>query len=219
MKEKVIFSWSGGKDSSLALYEIQKIGNYEIIALLTTISETYDRVSMHGVRQDLLEKQVESLNLPIHKIPLSLLATNEEYETKMEETLLQYKKEGVKSVVFGDIFLEELKKYRENNLAKIDMKAIFPIWKQDTKEVSRKFINLGFKSIVTCIDTKVLDESFAGRLIDENFLNELPKNVDPCGENGEFHSFAFDGPIFKKKIGFSIGEKVLRDHFYFCDLY
>jgi len=218
VKEKIVFSWSSGKDSALSLYEIQETDKYEIVSLLTTVSEEYDRIFMHGVRKTLLDRQAESLGLPINKIFVSSSPSNDEYEAKMKETLLAYKEKGVKTVVFGDIFLEDLKEYRESKLSLVDMKGLYPIWKCDTKELVKKFINSGFKAIVTCVDSKVLDKSFVGRIIDEDFIRDLPGNVDPCGENGEFHSFAYDGPVFKEQVKFTVGEIVLRDTFYFCDL-
>lgn len=218
MAEKVLLSWSGGKDSALALYEMQKTGNYQILALLTTVTQGYDRISMHGVRQILLERQAQSIGLSLKKIFISINATNEEYEAKMREGLLEFKRDGLSSVAFGDIFLQDVRKYREDNLAKLGIKGIFPLWKIDTTELARRFVLLGFKAAVSCVDSKVLDQSFAGRIIDEQFLAELPPGVDPCGENGEFHSFVFDGPIFERAISFTIGEVVLRDSFCYCDL-
>lgn len=216
--EKVVFGWSGGKDSALALYEIQRSRQYEIVSLITTITDGYDRVSMHGVPRTLVEQQAHSLGLPLQEIFISRPSSNEEYESKMREVLTRFKQEGVASIVFGDIFLEEVRQYRENNLAKLGMKGIFPIWGRETTELTRSFIALGFQAIITCIDTRVLDKSFAGRVLDERFFAELPASVDPGGENGEFHSFVFDGPIFKERIAYTRGESVLRDSFYFCDL-
>ena len=219
MNEKVLFAWSGGKDSAMALYELQRTHSYEISALLTTVTEDYDRISMHGVRRILLERQADSLGYPLEKIFISKNCSNEEYESKMRDVLAKYLEAGVSSVVFGDIFLEDVRKYREDNLAKVGMKGIFPLWKKDTTELANTFINLGFKAVITCVDSKVLDKRFVGRIYDKQFLRELPSNVDPCGENGEFHSFVYDGPIFKRKISFTIGDIVLRDNrFYFCDL-
>ena len=217
--EKVLFTWSGGKDSAMALYELQRRNGLQVSALLTTVTEGYDRISMHGVRDVLLQQQAESLGICLERIHISKLASNEEYESKMRHVLQNYQRLGVSCVVFGDIFLEELRRYREENLKKIGMDAHFPLWKRDTKELAYSFINLGFKAIVTCIDTKSLEKSFAGRIFDEQFIRDLPDRVDPCGENGEFHSFVFDGPIFARKINFETGEIVLRDNqFYFCDL-
>ncbi|PIP18914.1 MAG: ATP-binding protein, partial [Candidatus Omnitrophica bacterium CG23_combo_of_CG06-09_8_20_14_all_41_10] len=189
MVEKVLFTWSGGKDSAMALYELQKVYNYKILALLTTITDGYDRISMHGVRNSLLEQQIESLGFPLEKVHISKDSSNEEYEAKMKNALLRYQAQGVSSVAFGDIFLEDLRRYREKNLSKIGLKGIFPLWMRNTAELARTFIDLGFKAIITCIDSKFLDKSFAGRVFDKQFLSELPSSVDPCGENGEFHSF------------------------------
>ena len=219
MSGKVIFTWSGGKDSTMALYELQREKRYEVAALLTSVTEDYDRISMHGVRRVLLEQQAQSLGYPLEIVYLTKNSSNEEYEARLKEKLLQYKARGVSSAVFGDIFLEDLRKYRENNLAQVGMKGIFPIWKRDTGELAHTFIDLGFKAVITCIDSNVLDKRFAGRTYDERFLSELPASVDPCGENGEFHSFVYDGPIFRNKIHLRKGRVVLRDNrFYFCDL-
>ena len=216
--EKVLFCWSGGKDSALSLYEIQRDEKYEIVSLLTTITEDYDRVSMHGVPRILVEQQAYSLGLPIAEVFISKSCSNEEYESKMREVLTRFKLEGISSVVFGDIFLEEVRKYREANLSKLGLKGIFPIWGRDTAELTRSFIELGFQAVITCIDSRVLDKKFVGQILDKHFLAELPSGVDPAGENGEFHSFVFGGPIFKKRIAYSLGEVVLRDSFYFGDL-
>jgi uncharacterized protein (TIGR00290 family) len=218
MKEKILVAWSGGKDSSMALYEIQKTDDFEIAALLTTVTAGYDRISMHGVRRTLLRQQAEALGLPLYQVFISIKASNEEYESKMKEALALYQEKGVQTVAFGDIFLEDLRAYRERHLSLVGMKGLFPVWKRDTNELVRTFIALGFKAIVVCVDTKVLDESFAGRMIDEAFLRDLPASVDPCGENGEFHSFVFDGPIFTRPVSFTVGEVVVRDSFCFCDL-
>jgi len=219
MIEKVLFTWSGGKDSALALYELQSRHDHEIVSLLTTLTEEYDRISMHGIRSILLEQQANSLDLPIEKIYISKNSSNEGYEAKMREVLQKHLTAGVSSVVFGDIFLEDVRKYREENLSKIGMKAIFPIWKRDTTELAHRFIDLGFKAVITCVDSNVLDKIFTGRPFDEQFLSELPATIDPCGENGEFHSFAYDGPIFKKRVSYTKGEVILRDsRFWYCDL-
>ena len=216
--EKVILCWSGGKDSAISLYEIQKGKKYEVVSLLTTITEDYDRVSLHGVPRILVEQQAYSLGLPIEEVFISKASSNEEYESKMKETLTRFKQNGVSSVVFGDVFLEDVRKYRENNLSKLRMKGLFPVWGRDTAELTRSFIALGFQAITTCVDSKVLDKRFLGRMVDKHFLAELPPNVDPGGENGEFHSFVFNGPIFKERIAYTLGEQVLRDSLYFCDL-
>jgi len=217
--DNVLVSWSGGKDSALALFEILKTKNYQISALVTTVTEDYDRISMHGVRRILLERQAASLGFPLEQVLISKNGSNEEYEAKMGQVLAKYKAAGVNTVVFGDIFLEDLRQYREGKLASLGMQGIFPIWKRNTQELARSLATLGFKAITTCVDTNALGGQFVGRVIDEEFLSELPPTVDACGENGEFHSFVYDGPIFREKIAFKTGEVVLRDNrFCFCDL-
>ncbi len=218
-RPSILFAWSSGKDSALALSELQQTGKYNITALLTTVTETFGRVSMHGVRQEFVELQAESMNLELTKVLIPDQASMDQYETRMGEALAQHKARGVEAVAFGDIFLEDLRKQREDKLAAADMKAIFPIWKRDTTELANSFIQQGFKAIVTCVDTEMLDGTFAGRYYDEQFLSDLPDGVDPCGENGEFHSFVFDGPPFHKPIAHKIGEVVLRENrFNFCDI-
>ena len=218
MSKNIYLSWSGGKDSSLALHEIRKAGIYNVAGLITTITEDYDRISMHGVRRALLESQADALSLPLEKILITKGADNAEYENKMRALLEKYFARGVQSVVFGDIFLEDLRKYREDNLAQVGMRGIFPIWKRDSVKLARAFVALGFEAITTCVDSQVLNRRFVGRFFDESFLSDLPAGIDPCGENGEFHSFAFDGPIFKHPIAHTLGEVVRRDRYVFCDL-
>ncbi len=217
--ERVLLSWSGGKDSAIALYEVLKTQQYQVAALLTTVTEDYDRISMHGVRRILLERQAASLGFPLEKVFISKQASNEEYESNMGRVLAKYKMAGITSVVFGDIFLEDLRRYREDKLATLDMQGIFPLWKRNTQELARSLTALGFKAITTCVDTNALGRHFVGRVIDAQFLSELPPTVDPCGENGEYHSFVYDGPIFKEKVGYTPGEIVLRENrFCYCDL-
>ncbi len=216
--KKLLFGWSGGKDSAMALHELKKNNQYEIASLLTTVTEDYDRISMHGVRRVLLEKQAKSLELPLYKVLIPKDCSNETYAAKMTEALNLFKQQGVEEVAFGDIFLEDVRQYRLDNLAKLNMKGVFPIWGRDSAELARSFVALGFRAVVSCIDTKVMDKKFLGWQIDQDFIKALPPNIDPCGENGEFHSFVYDGPIFKEKIGYRLGELVLRDSFHFCDL-
>jgi uncharacterized protein (TIGR00290 family) len=219
VKEKVLLAWSGGKDAALSLHELRKSGQYEVTALLTTITQDYDRVCMHGVRSVLLEQQAESIGVPAETMFISKNASNEEYESGMRQILEKYKAEGVCGVVFGDIFLEDLRKYREEKLSQIGMKGLFPIWKRDTAELACAFIDLGFEAVVTCADSNLLDSTLVGRPFDDQFLSMLPYAVDPCGENGEFHSFVFDGPVFEQQIPHTTGEVVLRENgFYYCDL-
>lgn len=219
LTEKVLFAWSGGKDSAMALHEMKKANCYEITGLLTTLTEDYDRISMHGVRRALLEKQADLLGIPLEKVFISKQSSNEEYESRMRAALEKYREAGVTSVAFGDIFLEELKRYREDNLANLRMKGIFPIWKKDSTKLAHAFIDEGFRAVITCVDSQALNKSFVGREFDQKFLYDLPPTVDPCGENGEFHSFVYDGPIFKKRITYTKGHIVLRDNrFYYCDV-
>ena len=202
----------------MSLYELRRSKQYEIVGLLTTVTQDYDRISMHGVRRILLEQQADSVGLPLRKVLIPKTCTNESYEQLMEEEMEQLKKEGIFLVAFGDIFLQDLKDYREKNLAKAGMKGVFPVWKRNSRELVESFIKLRFKSIIITCDPRVIGEEFCGRLIDKRFLAELPVSVDPAGENGEFHSFTFDGPIFKQPVSFNVGDKVLRDGFWFCDL-
>jgi len=219
MREKVIVAWSGGKDSALALYEVLKSGSYEVLELLTTVTKDYDRISIHGVRRVLLEQQAKALRIPLEEMFIMKGASNAEYEGELLKTLKRHRDNGVFSVLFGDVFLEDVRKYRERILEKVGMNGIFPLWKKDTKELALKFINLGFKAIITSIDSNVLGKVFVGREYDEQFLSDLPADVDPCGENGEFHSFVYDGPIFHESVSFTKAENVLRENrFYYCDL-
>jgi uncharacterized protein (TIGR00290 family) len=214
----VLFCWSGGKDSCMALHELRRDPLREVVALLTTVTEGYDRISMHGVRRILLERQAAALGLPLEIVTIPPQCVNAEYESRMEAMLLTWKNRGVTEVAFGDIFLQDLREYREKNLARAEMKALFPVWLRPTRELAREFITLGFRAVTVCVDPKILDESFVGREIDAEFLDTLPAAADPCGENGEFHSFVYDGPGFSAPVHFTLGEKVLRDGFYFCDL-
>ena len=219
MIEKVLLAWSGGKDSAMAFYYIGKTDNCPISALLTTLTKEYDRISMHGVRSILLDRQAESLGLPLERVYITKDSSNEDYEAKMREKLTEQRNKGVSSVAFGDIFLEDLKKYREEKLSQAGFKAIFPIWKRNTAELAETFIDLGFKAVITCVDSSSLDKKFVGKKFDRQFLSELPASVDPCGENGEFHSFVYNGPIFKRPIRCKKGEIVCRENrFYYCDL-
>jgi uncharacterized protein (TIGR00290 family) len=212
-------SWSGGKDSCLALYEIQKSSDYRVAALLTTITREYDCISMHGVRRALLERQAISLGLPLHPILISKGASNEEYELEMAQAFSEYREQVIDSVVFGDLFIEDIKAYREQFLARHGMKGLYPVWQRNTTSFIKKFIELGFKAVLSCVDSKTLDRSFAGKTIDEEFISSLPANVDPCGENGEFHTFVYDGPNFSEPVEFSIGEAIMRNGFWFRDLF
>jgi uncharacterized protein (TIGR00290 family) len=216
--ELILFCWSGGKDSAMALHLLRQQEDVRVVALLTTVTEGYDRISMHGVRRELLEQQAASIGLPLHEVFIPPECVNPIYEARMEEALRVQYGQGVRKVAFGDIFLEDLRAYREKNLARVGMSALFPLWKRDTRELIRFFHEQRFRAFAACIDRKVLDSSFAGRELDESFFRDLPPGADPCGENGEFHTFVFGGPIFHMPIGVRTGEIVQRDSFVFCDL-
>lgn len=225
-KEKAVFCWSGGKDSALCLFKVLQENKYEVIALLTTINDEHKRVSMHGVREELIEAQAENIGIPLIKMYMGKDASDDAYARAMELCLLKLKEVGVEHVIFGDIFLGDLKLYREKNLESIGMKAIFPLWNINTKKIVTEFIDLGFRTVICCVSEKYFDENTVGIQIDNEFLSNLSADVDPCGENGEFHTFTFAGPLFKKSIAFKQGEKVLKvyEHagekngFWFIDL-
>ena len=217
-REPILFCWSGGKDSAMALHALLQRRDIQIAALLTTVTEGFERISMHGVRRNLLERQAHSIGLPLHEVRIPPQCVNPVYEARMEAALRISLKKGVRKVAFGDIFLEDLRAYREKNLARLGMTAIFPIWKRDTRELIRSFHASGFRAVAVCVDPKILAPSFAGRELDESFFRDLPPHADPCGENGEFHSFVFDGPIFHSPISVRTGEIVNRDGFVFCDI-
>ena len=217
-REPVLFCWSGGKDSAMALHALLQDPKVRVVALLTTVTEGYNRVSMHGVRRELLQRQAESIGLPLHEVFIPPECVNPIYEARMEAALRGHFENGVRKVAFGDIFLEDLRAYREKNLARIGMTALFPIWKRDSRELIDSFHAQGFRSIAVCVNCKLLDRSFVGRELDASFFADLPAQVDCCGENGEFHTFAFGGPIFGDSVRFQVGGCVERDSFVFCDL-
>ncbi|TVZ27974.1 uncharacterized protein (TIGR00290 family) [Gillisia sp. Hel_I_86] len=209
---KSYLNWSSGKDSALALYKIQDSEAYKVEKLVTTVNSEVDRVSMHGLRIELLKRQAASLEIPLQLIALNGTVSMKEYNAVMISIVNQLKTEGYSNAIFGDIFLEDLRKYREDQLNNIGIKTVFPLWKKDTKELILKFINLGFKAITVCVNAKVLDKSFCGREIDLGFIESLPESVDPCGEHGEFHTFVYDGPNFKEPVGFEVGEIIERKY-------
>lgn len=229
MKKRIAFCWSGGKDSALALYRIMQNEAFEVVSLLTTFSEEYQRVSMHGVRLELVDAQARAIGLPLAKVFVGK-SSNEEYGRKMAEAQLHLKAQGVTAIGFGDIFLEDLRAWREEQLQRIGLSAIFPLWKTDSKRLLRDFISDGFRSRICCVSDAYLDEKVLGRDIDWEFINTLPSNVDPCGERGEFHSFTYAGPIFAEPLEVEIGATVYRPveepldgpgaakGFWFCDL-
>lgn len=205
-------NWSGGKDSSLALHTVLTQQDFQVSALVTTVNAAHRRISMHGVREELLELQAASIGIPLHKIIVPDSPSMSDYETAMANGLQPLLDQGVTHSIFGDIFLEDLRQYRENKLREFSLTGIFPLWKKDTKALVETFIDMGFKTIVVCTQADKLDASFTGRIIDRDFLKDLPADVDPCGENGEFHTFVFDGPIFKQPVPFTIGERVFRNY-------
>ena len=218
MSEPILFCWSGGKDSAMALHMLLQDKSFEVVSLLTTVTEGYERISMHGVRRELLEQQAQSIGLPLTQVRIPPKSNNAIYETRMEAALRVQLAKGVSQAAFGDIFLEDLRVYRETNLAKLNMTAVFPLWKKDTRTLAKYFQAEKFQATAVCIDPKVLPESFAGRELDQSFFADLPPGVDACGENGEFHTFVHAGPIFKTAIPFQKGEVVHRDGFTFADL-
>ncbi|MBU0696667.1 MAG: diphthine--ammonia ligase [Bacteroidetes bacterium] len=205
-----IFNWSGGKDSSLALYHCLQNPTLDIKYLVTSINDSVNRVSMHGVRYALLLKQAKAIGIPLYEIRLPEMPTMSDYDETMRLHLDKLKAEGITHSIFGDIFLEDLKKYREDRLAEIGLKGIFPIWKRDSNELIQEFLGLGFKTVIACTQERLGE--FLGKVIDEKLIKDLPKDVDVCGENGEFHTFAFEGPIFKNPIAYSLGEKVFKSY-------
>jgi uncharacterized protein (TIGR00290 family) len=217
-QEPILFCWSGGKDSAMALHALSQQKSVRVTGLLTTITEGFERVSMHGVRRELLQRQAASVGLPLQEVRIPPQCVNPIYEARMEAAMRAAYEQGIRKIAFGDIFLEDLRVYRERNLARAGMEAVFPIWRRDTKELAREFLRLGFRARVVCIDPRILDHNFAGRELDESFFKDLPPHADPCGENGEFHTFVYDGPILKQPVKCKSGEVVERDSFVFCDL-
>lgn len=219
MKERVVLSWSGGKDCTLALHALLQSERYEVAALLTTVTETYERVSIHGVRQALIAQQAAALGMRLHTMHIPRNASNETYEASFQSALQFFKAEGIRKVAFGDLYLEDIRAYRTRLLTTVGMEGLFPLWHQDTAELASSFITRGFQALVVCVDSQVLDRTFAGREFDQRLLAALPPGVDPCGENGEFHTFVYGGPPFQHPVGFRRGDVVLRDaRFYYCDV-
>ncbi|GAA0223538.1 ATP-binding protein [Haladaptatus pallidirubidus] len=213
-----VLSWSGGKDAAHALYAL---GTDEVTELLTTISEN-GRSSMHGVRRELYAKQAESLGLPIQFVEIPQECVNEEYESRMASVMAEYESRGIKRIAFADLFLEDVRNYRESRLAETNIEGIWPLWNRDTDEQIRAFLDVGFRATVVTVDGSLFDSSFAGRELDSTFLADAPESIDPCGENGEFHTFVWDGPIFDSPVSTETGEVVTREvgdgEFHYCDL-
>ncbi len=218
MKRKTLLSWSTGKDSAWALHVLQQTPNVEVVGLFCTVNKEFNRVAMHAVRIELLQQQAKSAGLPLHIIEIPNPCSNREYDDVMSSFVSDAKTENVEYFAFGDLFLEDVRRYREDRLKGTGITPIFPIWGMPTKELSKKMVSSGLKALITCVDPKRLTRDFAGREYNGSFLNDLPVDVDPCGENGEFHSFAFEGPMFQIPIGIKLGEIVHRDGFVFADV-
>lgn len=228
-KNKAFLNWSSGKDAAFALYQVGQEGRYSVDRLLTSINTVTGRVSMHGLREELLLRQIRSLGIPLQLVRLSGEVSLKQYDAMMNLEMEKLRKEGFTHSIFGDIFLEDLRTYREERLRPLSIQPVFPLWKKDTGRLIRAFLAAGFKAIVLSVNAAKLDRSFCGRLIDEEFLSDLPESVDPCGENGEFHTFVFDGPLFEEPVAFEKGAVVEKRYssgataewdsrFWFCDL-
>jgi uncharacterized protein (TIGR00290 family) len=219
--EPIIVSWSGGKDSALALSALQEDPAYRVVALLTTVTAGYDRISVHGVRRTLLEAQQRAIGLPIHEVVIEPQSSNAAYDTAVERALADVRQRypDVRRIAYGDLFLEDVRRYREERLAPLDYEGCFPLWGKPTTALARDFIARGFEARLVCVDTTQLDAAFAGRAFDQALLSELPASVDPCGERGEFHTFVSAGPCFNVPVAYEVGDVVLRDgRFAYCDL-
>ncbi|MGA8145478.1 MAG: hypothetical protein WB987_16440 [Candidatus Acidiferrales bacterium] len=217
-RPKAWLAWSSGKDSAWALHTVRQAGDYEIVALLTTINRTHARVAMHAVRENLVELQAAATELPLVKVPIPAFCRNEDYERAMSDAMARARAEGVSHIVFGDLFLEDIRAYREKQLGSCGMTGVFPLWRRNTRRLSEEMLAGGLSAYVTCVDPAKLDRSFAGRRFSAEMIEALPRGVDPCGENGEFHTFACGGPIFKCAIPVTVGDIVERDGFVFADL-
>lgn len=205
-------NWSGGKDSGMALYRMLQEKKYHIESLLTTVTKPFRRISMHGVRESLLEQQAAAVDIPLQKVFLTEHSSMEEYEYEMKKVMDACIDLGITHSIFGDIFLEDLRDHREKQLSKAGIKGVYPLWKQDTTRLAEEFIDAGFKCIVVCVDERYLNQSFLGRSFNTGFLADIPENVNPCGENGEFHTFVYDGPVFNQPVPFSKGEVTYRKY-------
>jgi uncharacterized protein (TIGR00290 family) len=215
---RVAVSWSSGKDSAWSLHLLRQDPDIEVVALFTTLNEQFDRVAMHAVRRELLELQANSLGLPLWTVPLPWPCSNEQYEARMRNLCARATAERADAMAFGDLFLADIRAYREKQLASTGLQPLFPVWQIPTAQLARTMIASGLRAKITCLDPRVLPNEFAGREFDSQFLADLPPGIDPCGENGEFHSFVYDGPGFRKPIQVSVGEIVERDGFVFADL-
>jgi uncharacterized protein (TIGR00290 family) len=217
-RTRCALSWSSGKDSAWSLHLLRQDPDIEVVALITTINQEFDRVAMHAVRRRLLEQQAESAGLPLWTVPLPWPCSNQQYEERMRDLCARATREEVRTMAFGDLFLADIRAYREKQLESTGLQPIFPVWHIPTRDLALQMMEAGLRAKVTCIDPKVLAPEFAGRDFDASFLSDLPEGVDPCGENGEFHSFVYDGPMFRKPVPVQVGEIVERDGFVFADL-
>jgi uncharacterized protein (TIGR00290 family) len=211
-------SWSGGKDSALALHELRERSGLAPSALITTVTADCGRVSMHGVRRELLSRQAQAVGLPLVEVEIPAGCSNDVYEQRLERALVQTPLAEAQTIAFGDLFLADILAYREEWMSRVGKRAIFPLWGRDTSALAREFIAAGFEAVLVCVDPRRLDRSFAGRRLDAELLADLPPDVDPCGENGEFHTFVYAGPVFSATIACQVGETVERDGFVFCDV-
>jgi uncharacterized protein (TIGR00290 family) len=211
-------SWSGGKDSALALYELREHSGSPPHALITTVTADYGRISMHGVRRELLVRQAQAAGLPLVEVEIPANCSNDVYEQRVGQALAEAPLAGTDTIAFGDLFLADIREYREERLRRVGKNAVFPLWGRDTGALAREFIAAGFEAVIVCVDPRRLDRSFAGRRFDAELLADLPPDVDPCGENGEFHTFVHAGPIFTAPIACQVGDTVTRDGFVFCDV-
>jgi len=218
MKKKTLLSWSSGKDSAWALHILRQQPDVEVVGLFCTINQEVERVVMHEVRVELIHQQSQNVGLPIQLISIPRPCSSSEYGTIMKSFVEQAKQQGIECFAFGDLFLEDVRMYREAKLADTGITPIFPLWGMPTEKLSKEMVRSGLRAIITCVDPKHLPSDFAGQEYGESFLERLPANIDPCGEYGEFHSFAFDGPMFNKPVNISIGETVSRDGFIFTDV-
>lgn len=217
-RPKAFVAWSSGKDAAWALHISRQTATLDIVGIMTTVTEDFERVSMHAVREELLDEQAARLGLPVLKAKIPANCTNEEYSECMFVATDAMQAQGVSHVIFGDLFLQDVRAYREKQMTRAHMSCDFPLWGADTRKLSRVLVESGLKAVLTCVDPKVLDSSFAGRAYDSSLLDDLPDHVDPCGENGEFHTFVFDGPMFNSPIDFERGDIVERDGFIFADI-
>ena len=217
-RRPVHISWSGGKDSAFALHTLRSSPDFEPVGLLTTLTEDYDRISIHGVRRELLEKQAEAAGLPLRTVLIPKDCTNAIYEERLSSALREIKSQGIHHIAFGDLFLEDIRAYREKQMAALGLEPVFPIWGIDTTDLAHDLIRLGFQAVLVCVDTDVLDPVFAGRPFDEDLLRDLPADVDLCGENGEFHTFVHAGPIFREPVAIELGRLEGRGRFWFRDV-